>query len=148
MVTMSEANKALAARMPLEVFVQGNLDVVDEVLAPDFIDHGPPVPGQPPGPEGVKLFAAAIRQAFPDLDIQIEHAVAEADLVALHITASGTMQGELAGMPPSGKRATWSAVHLDRIADGKVVEHWVVQDQFGMLQQLGFIPAPEGTTAG
>ncbi len=134
--------KALAARMPLEVFVQGKLDVVDEVLAPGFTDHAPGLPGQPPGRERVKIFAAAVRQAFPDLEIRIDHAVAEGDLVVLHITASGTMQGEFAGMPPSGKHATWNAVHIDRISDGKVVEHWIVQDQLGMLQQLGFIPAP------
>jgi predicted ester cyclase len=139
---MSEENKTLAARMPLEVFVQGSLDVVDEVLAPGFTDHAPPLPGQPPGRKGVKIFAAAVRQAFPDLEITIDHAIAEGDLVALHITASGTMQGEFVGMPPSGKHATWNAVHIDRISDGKIVEHWIVQDQLGMLQQLGFIPAP------
>ena len=145
---MSEETKALAARMPLEVFVQGKLDVVDEVLAPGFTDHGAP-PGQPPGREGVKMFAAAVRQAFPDLDITIQRAAAEGDLVFLHITASGTMKGELGGMPPSGKHATWDAVHIDRIHDGQVVEHWVVQDQLGMLQQLGFVPTPgEPETAG
>jgi predicted SnoaL-like aldol condensation-catalyzing enzyme len=95
---MSEENKTLAVRMPLEVFVQGKLDVVDEVLAPGFTDHAPALPGQPPGREGVKIFAAAVRQAFPDLDITINHAIAEGDLVALHITAPGTMQGEFVGL--------------------------------------------------
>jgi predicted ester cyclase len=137
---MSEANKALAARMPLEVFGQGRTQVIEEVLAPDFIDHGTVPPGFPPGPDGVKAFVAVVRNAFPDLTITIDQAIAEGDLVALHITASGTMQGEFAGMPPSGKNATWEAVHISRFVNGKVAEHWVVQDQLGMLQQLGFIP--------
>ncbi len=64
--------------------------------------------------------------------------------MALHVTNAGTMQGEWAGMPPTGKHATWSAVHISRIVDGRIVEHWVVQDQLGMLQQLGLVPSSTG----
>jgi steroid delta-isomerase-like uncharacterized protein len=138
---MSEENKSLAARMPLEVFGQGKLDVVDEVLAPDFVDHNTPMPGLAPDREGVKAFAAVIRKAFPNLHNTINRVVAEDDLVVLHVTSSATMEGEFAGMPPSGKQATWDAVHIQRVRDGRIVEHWTVQDQLGMLQQLGFIPA-------
>ncbi len=118
------------------------------MLAPDFIDHGTVPPRMPPGPDGVKAFVAVVRNVFPDLTITIDHAIAEGDLVALHITASTTMKGEFAGMPPSGKHATRGAVHISRFANGKVAEHWVVQDQLGMLQQLGFIPASPGDPAG
>jgi steroid delta-isomerase-like uncharacterized protein len=145
---MSDANKTLAARMPLEVFGQGRTEVIDEVLAPDFIDHGTVPPGMPPGPEGVKAFVAVVRNAFPDLTITIDHAIAEDDFVALHITASATMKGEFAGMPPSGKHATWEAVHISRFVNGRVAEHWVVQDQLGMLQQLGFVPTSPADPAG
>lgn len=149
MDTVSEDRKTLAARMPLEVFGQGKFEVVDEVLAPDFIDHNPPQPGMPTGREGVKAFAAAARKAFPDLKNTINHTVEEGDLVVLHISSSATMKGEFAGMPPSGKQATWDAVHIERFRDDKIVEHWTVQDRLGMLQQLGFIPAPEAAeTAG
>lgn len=82
-----------------------------------------------------------VRRAFPDLHNTINHEVAEGDLVATHVTSTGTMRGELAGMPPSGKQATWDAIHIVRFRDGKLAEHWVVQDQLGMLQQLGFVPA-------
>jgi predicted ester cyclase len=136
---MSDANKALATRMALEAFGQGRTDVVDEVLAPDVVDHGTLPPGMPPGAEGVKAFVGVVRDAFPDLTITINHAIAEGDLVALHIPSSATMKGEFAGMPPSGKQATWDAVHVSRFVNGKVAEHWVVQDQLGMLQQLGFV---------
>jgi predicted ester cyclase len=97
-------------------------------------------PGLPSGPEGVKALAAAARNAFPDLNVTINRSISEGDIVVLHVTNSGTMKGEFAGMPASGKHATWESIHIDRIVDGKVVEHWVVQDQLGMLQQLGFIP--------
>jgi len=134
--------------MPLEVFAQGRTDVIDEVLAPDFIDHGTIPPGFPTGPDCVKAFVAVVRNAFPDLTITIDHAIDEGDFVALHITASATMKGEFAGMPPSGKHATWEAVHISRFVNGKVAEHWVVQDQLGMLQQLGFVPPSPADPAG
>ena len=139
---MSESNKALAARMPLEVFGQGRTEVIDEVVAPDFVDHGELPPGIPPGHEGLKLLVEATRSAFPDLTITIDHAIAEGDFVVQHVINSGTMKGDFAGMPASGKHATWEAVHIARIVGGKIVEHWDVQDQLGMLQQLGFLPPP------
>jgi predicted ester cyclase len=101
----------------------------------------------PPGKEGVKLFVKALRSAFPDLKITLGLQVAEGDLVVQQATTTGTMKGAFAGMPPSGKKATWEAIHITRIKDGKIVEHWAVQDQLGMMQQLGFIPTPEAAPA-
>ena len=145
---MSDRNKALAARIPLEAFNQGKLEVIDEVIADNSIDHGGELPpGSPPGKEGVKLLVKALRSAFPDFKIRIDRQVAEGDLVVQHVTTTGTMKGAFAGMPPSGKTATWEAIHITRVKDGKIVEHWQVQDQLGMLRQLGFIPAPEATPA-
>jgi predicted ester cyclase len=139
---MSEENKALVARIPLEVFNQGKLDVIDEVISEDFTDHARPLPGMPmaTGREGVTAYATAVRQAFPDMQVTISHAVAEGDLVMQHVTSTATMKGNFAGMEPSGKQASWDAVHIARVRDGKVVEHWMVQDDIGMLQQLGFLP--------
>jgi steroid delta-isomerase-like uncharacterized protein len=144
---MSETNKALAARIPLEAFNQGKLEVIDEVIADNSIDHGELRPGMPAGKEGVKLLVTSLRSAFPDFKVTIDRQVAEGDFVVQHVHTTGTMKGEFAGMPPSGKAATWEAIHITRINDGKIVEHWVVQDQLGMLQQLGFIPAPEAVAA-
>jgi steroid delta-isomerase-like uncharacterized protein len=139
---MSDSNKDLALRMPLEVFAQGRAEIIDDLISPDLVDHAS-LPGMPPGAEGVKMLVQAARSAFPDLTITINHVVAEGDLVMAHTTESGTMKGDFAGMPASGKHATFDAVHISRIEDGKIVEHWVVQDQLGMLRQLGFLPAPE-----
>ncbi|TMD48040.1 MAG: ester cyclase [Chloroflexi bacterium] len=144
---MSDKNKALAARIPLEAFNQGKLEVIDEVIADNSIDHGELPSGMPPGKEGVKLLVKALRSAFPDFKITIGLQVAEGDLVVQQATTTGTMKGEFAGMPPSGKTATWEAIHITRIKDGKIVEHWQVQDQLGMLQQLGFIPTPQAAPA-
>jgi steroid delta-isomerase-like uncharacterized protein len=144
---MSEKNKALAARIPLEAFNQGRLEVIDEVVADNSVDHGELPPGLPPGKEGVKLFVKALRSAFPDLKITLGLQVAEGDLVVQQATTTGTMKGEFAGMPASGKKATWEAIHITRIKDDKIVEHWAVQDQLGMLQQLGFMPTPEAAPA-
>lgn len=140
---MSEANKAVVARLPLEVWSQGKIEVIDEVVDPEFVDHGATsVPGVTMDREGIKTLVTGMRRAFPDLNVAVNHVVAEGDLVVTHATSSGTMRGEFAGMSPSGKQATWEQVHISRVRDGKIVEHWVVQDQLGMLQQLGFLPAP------
>jgi predicted ester cyclase len=131
----------------LEAFNRGRLEVIDEVVADNSVDHGELPPGLPPGKEGVKLFVKALRSAFPDLKITLGLQVAEGDLVVQQATSTGTMKGEFAGMPPSGKKATWEAIHITRIKDNKIVEHWAVQDQLGMLQQLGFMPTPEAAPA-
>src|SRR3979490_3253608 len=109
---MSEENKAIAARIPLEAFNEGKLEVIDEVISDDSIDHAALPPGIPPGKEGLKLFVKALRSAFPDLKITIAFSVAEGGLVATYATTTGTMTGEFAGMPPSGKTATWEAIHI------------------------------------
>jgi steroid delta-isomerase-like uncharacterized protein len=144
---MSDQNKAIAARIPLEAFNQGKLEVIDELIADDAIDHLPLPQGMPAGKEGLKLFVTALRSAFPDLKITIDFEVTEGDLVVAYGTTTGTMKGEFAGMPPSGKTATWDAIHITRVKDGKIVEHWAVQDNLGMLQQLGVIPMPEAAPA-
>ena len=132
----------------MEAFSQGHLDVVDELLAPDAVDHASRPPGMPEGREGLKVLIGTLRTAFPDFNITIEQQVAEGDLVVTRSTNSGTMQGEFGGMPASGKRASWGAIHITRIANGKIVEHWAIEDQLTMLQQLGFVPTPEAVPAG
>jgi len=140
---MSEQNKAIDARIALEAFNQGRVEVIDQVISADFVDHSQLPPGVPSGREGVKALVKALRSAFPDFKVNIERQIAEGDLVVQHISATGTMKGDFAGMPASGKNARWEAIHISRLANGKVVEHWSVEDKLGMLQQLGFVPTPE-----
>lgn len=138
---MSEDIKAISRRIPVEVFGQGRFDVVDEVVASDIREHGNLPPGVPPGREGLKTIARALRAAFPDLKNTIDLQVAEGDLVATKITYTGTMKGDLWGMPATGKQATWTESHFLRIKNGQSTDHWGDIDQLGMLRQLGLAPA-------
>ena len=138
----TEANKAIARRFLEEVFGQGKLAVADEILAPDHVDHGPgALPGTPPGPEGSKMLVTVYRNAFPDIHFTIDEQIAEGEKVVTRWTGHGTHKGELAGIPATGKSATVTGMGVDRIVNGKIVESWGIFDQFGMMQQLGVIPA-------
>ncbi|HEX5502377.1 MAG TPA: ester cyclase [Thermomicrobiales bacterium] len=145
---MSQRNKALVRRAVEEVYNQGQLAVVDELVAGDFVIHSSSADIR--GPEGTKQYVAALRAAFPDLHITIEDQFAEGDRVATRWTARGTHTGAFEGLPPTGKQVRVTAIDIDRIADGKVVECWTNMDELGLLQQLGALPAPEqaGQAAG
>jgi predicted ester cyclase len=126
-------NKAIAQRIPTEVFsAPGNLAVLDEVLAANFVDHSLP-PDVPPGVEGIKQLARTWLAAFPDGQYTVDVELAEGDLVAHRVTGRATMTGEFMGRPPTGKTATWTETHIVRITNGKIVEHWGNQDDLGML---------------
>jgi predicted ester cyclase len=136
----TDQNKAIVNRIPAEIS-KGNLGIFDEVMSPDAVNHALP-PGSPKGPAGAKQFFTMLRAAFPDLTMKVEATIAEGDLVVHRATSSGTMKGDFQGMPATGKHATWTEMHMARIQNGKVVEHWANVDQLGMLQQLGLAPAP------
>src|SRR5262249_26805093 len=125
-----------------EVFNEGNVALIDEIVIPEYIEHAPLPPGFPPGREGFKAFVQAIREAFPDFRYSIVQQYQDGDVHVGHIRATGTMSGPVAGMPATGKSATWDEIHIGRMQDGKLVEHWGVVDQLGMLQQLGLAPTP------
>ena len=129
----TELNKANALRIPLELFNQGNMAAADEVVAADYIEHAAVPPGLPPGLAGLKLFVGALRAAFPDFRHTVEDVIAEGDKVVVRLAARGTQRGEFGGIPATGKQATWAEIHICDMADGKLVEHWVVQDQLAML---------------
>jgi steroid delta-isomerase-like uncharacterized protein len=138
---------AIELRIPNEVMNQGKVEVIDEIVSPDMIEHDPPPPPFKGDIEGFKAFVRAFRQAFPDLHYRVDVHEASGDIVTTVATGSGTMQGDFAGMPASGKHAEWREVHVSRVRDGKIVEHWGAVDQAGMLTQLGFMPEPAGAQA-
>jgi predicted ester cyclase len=135
----TEDNKALFRRW-CEVISENRLDRVEEIIAPDEVDHALP-PGVPAGLEGVKLVFRLLHTAFPDLHIQIDDLVAENDKVVGRVTARGTHQGEFMGIAPTGKPVSFNAIDVVRIAGGKIVERWSQVDNLGLLQQLGAVPA-------
>ena len=130
-----------------EVINGGRLDVIDELVAADMVEHQE-FPGIPPTREGVKQFFAIWREAFPDTKATIELLVEGGDLVAVYGSWSATHQGEFMGIPATGKRIDVPSADFVRFnADGKCIEHWGVFDGAVMMQQLGVIPEMAGATA-
>lgn len=141
---MSEQNKAFVRRLIEEVIGRGNFDLVDELVAADYVGHTP-FP-EINSREGHKQFFIALRRAFPDLEVTVNDQLAEGDKVVTRWTARGTHKGEFMGIPPTGKSAVMTGIDIDRIANGKLAECWTNSDDMGLMQQLGVIPAP-GQTA-
>ena len=141
---LSETNKTVSRRFFEEVWNKGNLAALNEIIAKDHVNSGPgTLPGLPTGPEGSKQLVTVYRNAFPDVHFTIDEQIAEGDKVVTRWTAHGTHQGELAGIPATGKSSTVTGIAVDRIVNGKIAESWGIFDQFGMMQQLGVIPVPE-----
>jgi steroid delta-isomerase-like uncharacterized protein len=132
-------NKALVQRFYEEVWVKGNLEVAEELFAPQYIRHDLR-PGHPlPGPEGQKRIAADFRAAFPDLRMTIDLLIAEGDMVVARWTTEGTNTGPWGAVPPTGKPVKFSGVNIFRIdaERDKVVEIWNHRDDLGVMEQLG-----------
>lgn len=136
---MTEGN-GLIRRFYTEVLEGGNFDIIDELVADDFQDHEEALPGQPPGKEGVRYFANQIRSAFPDLKVKsLEPYLADDNKEACYVILTGTHQGDMAGVAPTGNSVEFGAVDIIRIQDGKAVEHWGVTDNMGLMQQIGAV---------
>lgn len=131
-------------RIPVEIFNQGKLQLIDELYAPDYRDRTVQ-PGVAPTREGFKQFVTSLRTAFPDLHYTIDDSIEAGDKFVTRLTASGTMRGEFAGMPATNKHATWTEIHIVRVQNDLVVEHWGLIQELGMMVQLGVIPAPGRT---
>ena len=139
---MSEAeNKIVAQRFNEDVWGRGDEAALEELLAPNFVDHDA-LPGQSPDREGHRQILAAFRSAFPDLHVTTEDVVAEEDKVVSRWTASGTHQGDLMGVAPTGKGVTIKGIDVLRIAGGRIVERWAQFNDLEVMQQLGAVPAP------
>ena len=140
-VNRTEKNKEIVRRFVKEVWNDGRLDVADDVLAANYIEH-PSTPDsskkdEPHGPDVMKRFVQMFRGAFPDMIFTIEHMVAEDDKVAIHLVGRGTHQGELHGLPATGKRVTIGGAAIHRIEDNKIVETYQVVDRLSLREQLG-----------
>lgn len=140
----TEDNKTLVRRFIEEVFNNRNLAAIDAFLATNLIDHTLP-PNLPPTIEGTKQAISMYLKAFPDLHITIDDLVAEGDRALVRYTSRGVQRGAFAGIPPLGRQMEVSSYLTARIADGKIVEQWGLDDQLAMLQQLGIIPALLGS---
>ncbi len=139
-------HKAIIQRA-MDAFNQGDWAAIDLLFAPHYIDHDRSRAALPPGPEGIKQAWRMFRAAFPDLTGTIEDMVAEGDKVAVRATLRGTQQGELLGIPTTGRQVTVMLIDINRIEAGTFVERWAETDMLGLLQQLGAVPAPSQSGA-
>jgi steroid delta-isomerase-like uncharacterized protein len=136
---MSKEQNIKAQTRMGEAVNTGNLETLKEVIAPNVVDHDP-APDQGKGPEGFIRFFTGFRQAFPDLEVKVEHLVVDEDNVAFAYTIEGTHKGDLMGIPPTGRRIKARGMQIGRFENGKLVERWGSSDQLGILQQLGLAP--------
>jgi steroid delta-isomerase-like uncharacterized protein len=132
----AETNLAIVQRLIKEAQEGGNLAVVDELLADDFVDHTP-LPGLPPTRDGVRMLFAGLRAAFPDLTVTIDEQIADAEKVATRKTFRGTHHGPFLGVPPTGRSISFEAIDILTVRDDRIREHRVVINQLALMQQLG-----------
>jgi steroid delta-isomerase-like uncharacterized protein len=134
-----EENKADTRRAIKGFWNQGNMALLDEFWAPNYINHDPTNP-EVRDLEGFKQWVIAARTAFPDLNVTIDDLIAEGDKVVTRWTVRGTHKGEFGKIPATGKQVMFTGITISRFVDGKTVESWWNDDDLGLLQQLGVIP--------
>jgi steroid delta-isomerase-like uncharacterized protein len=137
---MSEILKNRIRQFTEEIWHKGNLDAIEEFIAPDYVRHtsqfregGRDVHG----PDDARKSIAALRAVFPDIHFDLEDILAEGDKVVARWTCTGTHRGEFRGIAATGKRVTFPGMNIYRLRDGKIMERWGVEDGLGLLQQLG-----------
>jgi predicted ester cyclase len=140
----SSANKALVRRFFEEGLGRGNLDLVDELVAPGSVMHNPLILDAPPRSGGVEM----LRRAFPDLSVEVLDLIAEGDRVAAFLRLSGTNTGAYRRGDATHRHASMRAFFIWRIANGRLAESWGVADRFDFLQQLGIIGSDDELETG
>jgi predicted ester cyclase len=135
---MSDQNKQTTRRLLDEVFEKGNLEAADKLVHPEFVNHEAP-PGNPQGPEGLKETVAWLRDLWGPMRFEIEDEIAEGDKVVARVVMHGRHVGEFLGREPTGKEFATKQIHVWRLQDGRVIEHWSVRDDLGQALQLGLL---------
>jgi steroid delta-isomerase-like uncharacterized protein len=132
---IAAANKRLVSRFYKEVYGDWDLALVDEMVSPGFISHD--WPEGTAGPRGFHEFYSAIRAALPDARYEVDDLVAEDDKVVVRWRLLGTHEGDFRGIAPSGRAITLAGIAIYRVAEGKLMERWVVTDLHGVLEEIG-----------
>jgi predicted ester cyclase len=140
--TAVDTNVELCIRAQTELFGNGRAQLADELVTWDCVDHSAPLE-IPPGPEGIMAVVSWLHETFGDLQYQVEDAFGAGDRVALRCRVSGVLKGGLGGHPPTGRRFETAQIHLYRLADGRIVEHWGVRDDVTMMRQVGLLGSDE-----
>jgi predicted ester cyclase len=136
----AEENKAAVRRIYDELWNERRLEVADEVIAEGGVNYDTGLTPQPFGPEEMKGTVQMVTAGFPDNHHRVEEVLAEGDHVVARVTLTGTHEGELMGIAPTGRKIEVTEIHIYRLANGKAVEHRVGRDDLGAMRQLGVIP--------
>lgn len=131
--------KRLVRRFYEEVIAGGDLSRLDEMVAPGYVDHNaPPAAGR--GPEAVRAHVESVRHTFADFSLEIQDLIAAGDRVVTRVAGAGTHEGEWMGIEPTGAVVRVRGINIDRVEEGRIVEHWGEADTVGMLTQMGVDP--------
>jgi steroid delta-isomerase-like uncharacterized protein len=137
---MEDTKVAIIRRYFAELFNQGQLQLVPELLHPQYVNHSPGSPDLPCGRDGVALVVQALRRGMPDLQYDIDEMVVGEDAVAVRATMTGTHNGDLFGMMPTGRRVEVKQMTFERFLDGRIIAHHRLTDELSLLRQLGVLP--------
>src|SRR5690349_13080541 len=141
-MSVAETNNKALVRRFYEEIDKGNIGIVDELVAEDYIDHSPPpIPDLPKGREGVKQAFRVFQQATPGYH-RIEDQIAEGDKVVTRLTSIGKHEGDLPGAPRTGNDMKMTSITIHRIENGKLKEKWSEKDMIALLTQLGVMKPP------
>ena len=134
--------KVIVRKYPEEVISEGNLDLIDEIIADDYVEHNSARPEPLHGPDEVKEYVSTLRAAFPDIHCGVEDLIAEGDKVVRRDRATATHEGEFMGIEATGTEGVVEGIHIHRIEDGQLVETWAQNDMLSLMQQLGVVKLP------
>jgi steroid delta-isomerase-like uncharacterized protein len=141
----TETSKALVRHFYDEVLNAHRVDVIDELVAPDYDEHDP-LPGQRDGRDGLMDRVTMLHEGLAPT-FTVEDVIAEGDRVVVRWSNKATHVGTFLGIPPTGRSCEFAGIDIYRLENGRMAEHWHVVDQLAMLQQLALIPSPEGASA-
>lgn len=140
-----EQSRQVVLRLINEVMNRGNVDVIDELLAEDFVNHGGEVGGAPPGVTPKQLFKKVAQEhqdTMGDLHVEIVESIAEGEDVVVRSVLSARHSGTMFGMAPTGNQLRFQVLHMYRVRDGKVTDHWECRDEPEMFRQIEALPPP------
>ncbi len=140
--TTEAENKEIARKYPEDVISEGNLDLIDEIIADDYVEYNSARSEPLRGPDEVREYVSTLRAAFPDIHCGVEDLIAEGDMVVRRDRATATHEGEFMGIEATGKEGVVEGIHIHRIEDGQLVETWAQNDVMSMMQQLGVVEPP------
>lgn len=122
-----------------EVWNKGDVDLLDKLITPDYINHAPSIPNPERGPAGLKPIIKEMRNGISELHYEILDTIITEDKIVARVNMTGIHTGELWGMKPTGKRIDVNQINIEHVKDGKISEHWRITEEFRLLKQLEVI---------